>query len=357
MIPRTGYRPPARRASGFALAITLWLLAAMAVAAGLAMLWAREEVQASTRDRDLLVDEIDLASTRATLLYMAATRDLTLGGLPIRAISDDERALRRLDEFGSLRLDARGDEIRLDGAVYKGVGQSRFSIQDEAGLIPLVAPSPNLIDRLLAFRGTPPESIPRLRDTLLDYVDSDSLGRLNGAESRDYERAGRRPPPNRRLLIPAELGAVLGWDALPGGTSSLADLTTTFYSGAANLNTAPEALLPIWIAGCPEKCRVVTARRALKAFRSSGELELTAAVRLPGDRDVDYRYLAGDTLRFTFWGRSGSASRMHVRLTPLADQVSPWAVLAAYPVSRPSEHAPAQSTGSDLFADPTSAVR
>lgn len=343
-------------AEGFVLAVTLWLLAAMAVAASIVMLWTREEVRGATEARERLDDEIAMIDTRETLLYLAATRDVTVAGLPPRALNRDEETMRRLDEFGSLRKDARGGEIRLDGHAYKGVGYTRFALQDEAGLVPLVRPSPSLLDRLLAFGGVNAERIPLLRDALLDYIDADTLKRLNGAEAREYREAGRPPPPNRRLLVPQELGAVLGWSDAAEGGLALEEWVTTFYSGAVNLNTAPRDLLPLWVAGCPEKCDLIVARRSRQPFRSSAEIQLLAAVRLPGDPDIDYRYLSDDTIRMTFWGRSGDAWRMHVRLTPLADQAAPWTVLAAYPVPRPAEHGPAQPTGSDLLADTPTAV-
>lgn len=351
--------PPVRPSHGFALAVTLWLLAAMAIAAGFVTLWAREQVHAATVDRERLEDEIALFSTRETVLYLAATRDLTVAGLPTEALEGEERALRRLDDLGTLRNDPRGGEIRLDGQPYLGTTpDTRFALQDEAGLLALVVPSEGLIGGLLAYQGAPPESIPRLRDAFLDYTDMDTLRRLNGAEAREYEREGLPAPPNRRLLVPAESRRILGWSGLgKPGVAPLEDILTTFYTGAANLNTMPRELLPLWITGCPEKCDLVASHRAQRPFRSSGEVQLIAGVRLPGDPDADYRFLADDTLRLTLWGRSGAAWRLHVRLTPLADQAAPWTVLAAYPVPRPSDHATAQSTGSDLLADAPPAVR
>lgn len=353
---RTFRHAPAR---GFALAVTLWLLAAMAIAAGFVTLWAREEIRAATVDRERLEDELALFSTRETVLYLAATRDMTVAGLPTRALEGEERALRQLDDFGSLRADPRGGEIRLDGHHYLGASATtRFAVQDETGLVALVAPSERLVDGLLTYQGAAPESLPRLRDAFFDYSDMDTLRRLNGAEAREYEREGLSPPPNRRLLVPAELRRILGWSGLgKPGVAPLEDIATTFYSGAVNLNTMPRELLPLWISGCPEKCDLVAAHRAQRPFRSSAEVQMIAGVRLPGDPDADYRFLPDESLRLTLWGRSGPAWRLHVRLTPLADQAAPWAVLAAYPVPRPPDHAPAQPTGSDLLADAPPAVR
>ncbi|MDQ2702909.1 MAG: general secretion pathway protein GspK [Pseudomonadota bacterium] len=341
------------RQRGFVLAVTLWILAGIAVVVGLVTLWALDAVRKAASEREQTEDLLAIHGTRDTLLYLGATREQTLAGLPVEPMSDEEVSRRTLTDLGGFIVTPRGGELRLDGRSYLGLAGTRFAIQDEAGLYALVVPSPARLDHFLDVQGVDANDIPRLRDALLDYFDTDPLRRLNGAEAREYERAGRRPPPGRRLLLPVEAGAILGWEQLPQALRDrLPELTTTFESGAVNLNTAPEALLPTWIAGCPETCKALVARRDARPFGNSRELEQVLGVRLPGDSLVDYRYLGSDVLRLTLWGRSGAARRIHVRFTPVADQRGPWSILAAYPVPRPADHATTQATGSDLFADP-----
>lgn len=252
----------------------------------------------------------------------------------------------------------RGGEVRLDDQPYRGIAGASFSLQDEAGLFQVAVPRPEDLARLLRSQGVPPEVVTRFTDALLDYTDADELRRLEGAEVREYRRDGRAAPPNRRLLVPSELARVLGWEALPEtARARLPELVTTFESGAVNLNTMPEALLPAWLPGCPETCRRLVARRRQVPFASGREVELLLGVTLPGDSAIGYRFLASDVLRMTVWGRSGVAWRIHVRFTPIADQRGPWSILAVHPVSRPPEDAIAQPTGSSLFADAAPARR
>ncbi len=139
-----------------------------------------------------------------------------------------------------------------------------------------------------------------------------------------------------RLLLPIEVLRVYEWWKLPAeARRRILEITTTFESGAVNLNTAPAALLPTWISGCPANCEALIARRSRAPYRSSYELQTELGIRLPGDDITDYRFMASESMRFTLWGRSGEAWRIHVRLTPLADRRAPWAVLAAYPVPVP----------------------
>lgn len=342
-------RPPA---AGFVLAVTLWLLAGIAIVVGLVTIWSLDAVRDARGDRQRVEDQLALLGTRDTLLYLAATRDMTIAGLPTRPLGDAERATRLLEEFGAFRRDPLGGELRLDGQAYAGLDGTAFALQDEAGLFSLSWPQGTAIDRFLAAQGVPREQLPNLRDPLLDYIDLDNLRQLHGAEAREYERQSLPPPPNRRLLLPLEIGRIIGWRELPEAQrEALAELSTTFYAGTFNLNTAPAALLPGWLAGCPQACEAFVARREARPFSASSEVETLLGAPLPGDSMVDYRYAPSDTLRLTLWGRTGTAWRIHVRLTALADQSAPWSVLAAYPVPRPSLHAPPQPTGSTLFAD------
>ena len=344
---------PARHASGFVLAITLWLLVGITIAVGLMTLWAMAQVEQARVGHERMQDEIALSGTRDTLLYFASTRELTYAGLPTEVMTAEMRSLRKLDDMGSLIRDPLGGELRLDGAVYRGMRDTRFSIQDESGLFPMVLPRESDLGRFLVLQEVPPESVPRLRDALLDYIDSDDLTRLNGAERREYESEKRPPPPNRRLLTPMEIARVLGWDELPPSQlAALPERITPYYSGAVNLNTMPRVLLPTWVPGCPEACDRLVAARAEAPFRSAFDVQSRLGILLPGDASVDFRFLADDTLRFTLWGGTGAAWRMHVRLTPLADKRGPWSILAAYPVLRPALDESAYETGSALLADP-----
>ncbi len=344
---------PQRGQRGFVLAITLWILAAIAVMVGMMTLWALEQVRDAAADRGRVEAYLEMRSTRDTLLYLMATRDLTVAGLPLATLSAEERALRALDDFGGADRSPRGGELLLDGQPYRGLGGVTFAIQDEAGLFPILVPTAPVLDRFLVKQGVRHEDVPRLRDTLMDFLDHDDLRRLNGAEARDYERADQPRPPNRQLLLPVELKDVLDWAELvpPASMDGLPERLTTFYAGAVNLNTAPLELLPTWVDGCPDVCRAVVERRRREPFRTAFEVIGEVGARLEGDPSLEYRFLPSNAFRLTLWGDSGSGWRLHVRLTPLANRQSPWSVLAAYPVSRSTLNAPAQSTDSALFTN------
>jgi hypothetical protein len=338
---------------GFVLAVTLWLLAGIAVVVGLVTVWSLEEVRDAARDRESVDDQLATQGTRDALIYLALTRPVTRAGLPTRELDKADRATRLLQEFGGMDYNPRGSELKLDGTQYRGLADTRFAVQDEGGLYPLTLPSPYSLDRFLAGQGVEREGVGNLRDQLLDYMDADELRLLLGAETREYREARMAPPPNRRLRLPEEVHAVLGWERLPLEVRRhIAEVSTVYYVGGLNLNTAPAALLPAFLSGCPQTCEALQARRAQTPFQSGREVETLLGVSLPGDSLTEYRFAPSQNLRITVWGRTGTATRIHVELAPLTDQHAPWYVLAAYPVPRPSSNAPAQSTDSALLADP-----
>ena len=341
------------RSEGFILAVVLWMLVAIAVVVGLFVLWSRERVAEASALRAAVEARADMIGTRDTLLYIAATVPMTQGGLPVAPLSPTELSMRRLDEFGAFDKAPRGGELRLDGTLYRGLGEATVALQDEAGLVGLAVPETAPFPRLLAAAGVPAGERASLADAIADYVDADDLRRLNGAEARRYEREDLPPPANRPLLLPAELRRVFGWHALPPERFDwLAARTTTGYAGALNLNTAPIDLIEALVPECQRVCAERLSRRGDEPFLSGRDFEAEAAARLPGDRDIDFRVVPSEHLRMTLWGASGSAWRIHVRLTPLADGAAPWAVDAAYRVPRPADDDPPRPIPSPFFTAP-----
>lgn len=342
-----------RNQRGFVLAVTLWLLAGMAVAVALMTLWARDEVVAATVGRDAFEDEAAALTLRETILYLAATRERTRAGLRQGELGEDERAVRRLEEFGAMDKTPRGDELSLDATLYSGVGGIQFTLQDHGGQYPLLLPGDASLDALLVAAGIDPAAVPALRDAYLDYVDADDVARLNGAEARDYARQDRPPPPNRFLLAPAEIRAIRGWDALePEVLLRLEAMTQPYAAGPLNLNAAPEPVLARVLGGeCDGRCDRIRTERRRMPFVNSMDFEARTGVRLAGDPFVDYRFGPSESFVLTTWGRIGGGWRLHVRLTPLADKAGPWTVLAAYPVPRPPDDTTPQIPESPLLAD------
>ena len=118
-------------------------------------------------------------------------------------------------------------------------------MQDNRGLLNVNFVEQNMMSRLLGQLGVPIEKRDVMMDTLLDYIDTDDLRRLNGAELAEYTALDLPPPPNHWLASPYQLKNILGWRDQPElwGNQRLLMLVTTSRISGFNPNTAPLEVL------------------------------------------------------------------------------------------------------------------
>jgi len=225
------------------LVLTLWVLAAVAIAAG----FFGERVQASLRlaaaGRDLAQAQVALANAQAEVLFRLGTTPMSPWG-----------------------LGDRPDTVLLDGRPYAESG-GIVELQDAAGLVNLNAFTDAAMGGFLATMGVPADRHAMLIDTLRDYVDADELRRLNGAESAQYTALGRPDlPRNAPLLSPPELRDVAGWAEQSSlwRAGGVLDFVTTEGSPRLNPNTAPWQVLTALPGVTPAVAQLVIARRELQ---------------------------------------------------------------------------------------------
>ena len=260
--------------NGFILVFTLWFLAAITLAAGYFANWSQDKLAKVQTSVQELEDQKDMLSTRSTLLFLWTTQEFNNAGLVLPE-SKDEQSKRdeKKDKgrpLGSSMPPITGDELHLDGTVYQGVGRIRFSLQDKAGLMGLNGVSRENMSELLGLKGVSSSERGPMVDKLLDYVDSDSYIRLNGAEKDAYLEEGLEPPPNRRLITSWELRKVMGWKHAASLWSHpvLPRLTSAVSGGSLNINTAPLLIL--------QAQGGFTQRQALKIISSREKKSLQA---------------------------------------------------------------------------------
>ena len=112
------------------------------------------------------------------------------------------------------RRGSRLGDIEIDGRFYRTADNTFVSYQDAGGLFNLNRATGPEVTALLRALGVSEQQASRLSDTLLDYIDSDSLVRVNGAEASDYAAAGMAAPRNAALLTPGEIKRIAGWAEL-----------------------------------------------------------------------------------------------------------------------------------------------
>lgn len=186
--------PSIRKASGFALAAVLWLLAGLTILASMISQSSQTLAQRQYQLKQRVDAEQDFVSSRSEALYWISSSPASEDG------------------FGW------GNQfLRVDGRGYAGIGKSTIQIQDSRGLLGLNNPRREWMTRFLIYCGADESQTDALLDALQDYEEKSDLKRLNGAKSSEYEAAGLPAPRGAPLLAESEIWRVFGWTSIRTG--------------------------------------------------------------------------------------------------------------------------------------------
>jgi len=298
--------PRGLRQQGFVLALTLWILAIIAIVAGYFAERLARDMELARQAQQNVQALVGMADTRAEILFRLGTQPMSLYGLG----------------------HGPDDSVALDNRPYRGSGGSVVRLQDNRGLYNLnILMSEERLGRLLGVLGVPAESQAAMIDTLLDYEDEDDLRRLNGAEKKEYEALGLPPPRNDRLVTPYEARRVLGWGKVEPlwQNDRLASLVTTSTSVALNPNTAPWEVLASLPGVTSEVAHEIIARRRVQPLTSVDQIAALIGVP-PQQLLLQIITLPSDSLRVTQSAPGVPWSMQYsVSLTPNADW-GPWRI-------------------------------
>lgn len=351
-----------RRAPGFVLLLVLAALVVLSLLAAAIAANVERAVADQARANAQFQASLDAESTRATFLYLAVSRRQTFGGQTI----DDAVVISNggivpwqpgseVPSYTPL-----GNEIRLDGSPYRGVGSTVFAVQDERGKISINFSDRRMLDFWLAGRGVGPQQRQALFAALLDYQDPDELTRLGGAEAAEYREAGLPPPPNRTLMTPIELRRVLGWAPVLA-TVSDAQLVGQFSvarSALVNINTADAAVLAAMPGWNSDIAAQIVALRQVAPLPDTVTLRRRIGV-MPADPDSVILF-PGETFTLTTWSTEGGpALHEQWQLTPMEEGGRPWRTLYRLWMPRPEpfDAEMARPTGAPVFGDAGTADR
>lgn len=300
-----------RRQGGYVL---LTVIGALAVVAFVALRFA-ERIDDLRRNavgfNEYAGARANAAGARASALYWMATRPLALGGhgSPTAMLREDDRPYRF-----------------ADGAVVR--------VQDARGLLSLNVGDRQILLKLLVADGLEPSRAQAFVDVLDDYLDTDDLRRLNGAERQDYAALGLPPPRNDWIYSLRELETLPLWRDDRERLGRLARSVGVGMSHQFNPLTAPATVLRARFAGAS-----ASQLELLMTLRESEQLNSgTNAARLTGlALDGDDIHLApGWESRLTVWAPGlPRALEYNARLTP-AGAVAPWVIVEQHSTTRPS---------------------
>ena len=300
---------------------TLWALAGLTLLAAYIDGVVATDVERAARAGRAFQSALARQSTEATLVYLFATGRMNHRGL----ILEEEQQFSDTLPDGEYLPDHGDGELGMAGQVYAGLGGTRFSVQDEGGLVTVNVPELPLFTALLAHVGIAANDIERIVARVGDYVDEDDVLSLNGAEWHDYRQRGVPPPLDWIMASPLELGKVLGVEALltPAQWRRLWPLLTVRPVFGYNFNTMrPEilaALLDLDEAGI----RAVLEEREKGPISRLGQIAMLSGKHLDVD-EMEVQLYPTRFLRIAVW-HEDDASRLlsGIELTPLGESM-PW---------------------------------
>lgn len=304
-------RRPAAGQGGYVL---LMVVAALAVVAFIALRFS-ERIDQLRRGalgfNDYAEARTKALSARTATLYWMATRPLMPAG--------------RGDAAAMLRMDGRSYAL-ADGTVV--------AVQDLRGLLSVNAVDRPALLNLLRLEGLDPQRAQAWLDVLEDYLDTDSLRRLNGAEQAEYQALGLAGPRNDWLMTLRELEQMPLWRDDTARLARLSRWLNVSIGGQFNPNTAPaEVLKALMIGASPAQLELLLSLR--KADQLTSGAFASRATGLSLDRE-DYWFVPGWDSRITVWAPGlPRALEYNARLTPAAP-TGPWILLEQHSAPRPS---------------------
>jgi hypothetical protein len=221
-----------------------------------------------------------------------------------------------------------------DGRAYELPGGARVAFQDQQGLLSLNLGRREILSRYLQGLGASPGERDTLLDVLDDYIDTDNLRRLNGAEAAQYAQAGLRPPRNDWLLSVHELAQMPGWTDRMDWVRILIRHASVRRSGFLNPNLMPVELLRATFPGASAEQLVL-----FDTLRKAGPFSNGSAARLatglPFNQD-DLVFHTSDEIAVVVWGPGMPRALQFQVWLSSGDPSAPWTVTELHAVDLPS---------------------
>lgn len=295
---------PRVRQQGFVLAVTLWILAIITIGASYFAERVTASLSLARQSSEATEALLDIANTRAEILFRLGTTRFTVHGLG----------------------PAPDSAIALDNRPYRGTGQDIVRLQDSRGLLNINFIQPEMLLRLLGQMGVAAENRGAMLDTLRDYTDTDKLRHLNGAEVAEYQAQGLPPPPDDWLLSPYQLQNIIGWreQAMLWKNQKLSEIVTTARVSGFNPNTAPREVLAALPGSSPELADKLIQARGLSPFYNDVQMNAVAGQAMLDPESLSF--FPANSIRLSFESdKTPWALRYQVTLTPFADH-APWRI-------------------------------
>ena len=308
---------------GFILAATLWVLAFMAVGVAYFSQDTLSAIEKARKQQQGIKTEVSMLNTQATLLYLMMIEPVSEAGIKL----NEETSVIPENSFN-----VPINHLPLDGRPVKGFENIIFSIQDEAGLVPLNLDNSQTLETLLRLLGVPGEEVAGLIAKLLDYRDSDNLYRISGAEENYYKKVNLPLPLNADLYTSGQAQKIAGWvkQKKLWDNNKLLKNTNTVWNSTPNFNTAPKLVLQsIGGLAAADADKIIEQRQSLPLTGLNSIFSLLGKHILIDPMAANF--FPSKNLRINLWAENGRQKRvLHVELTPLSTNYKPWRINTQY---------------------------
>jgi hypothetical protein len=314
--------PPAE--SGFALVLALVAIVALSLMTELMSQWVSTALQNAIANREVVDATRQIAGAAAVSMYLLGTRPLSFRGIESLSIARPPAPNAPAIVAG---FDPAAYYVRLDDHPYRH-DDTVLRFQDARGLINLNVASTDDLFAVLGLFGVAAEDRGPLIAKLQDYIDADSLSRLNGAEAPQYADAGREGPANAPLRTPWEVRQILDWDKverIAREDSGWSLLTSTAVFAGFNVNTAPRALLSLMPWMTSDAADNVIRWRREQPITSTAEFEALTGVPMPHGPSRFLSFPAHVFMVTLSAEHAPLERRIAVRLTPQSPD-HPWTI-------------------------------
>lgn len=276
---------------GFALVAVLWLIAILSLAAITTLRVISFDMQVAT------------AKVHGSRAFHLAEMGIAIGSNP--AVERDDPLLHRIDEANNEEVHV---SINSEGA--------RFNINSL-----VFAEDKTLLRSIFMHWGLDLDAAQALSDAFTDWVDEDDEVALNGAEIKDYEKAGRLNQPfNRPFYDIEEMALVFGMDEIESLRPDWRNWFTVWSSGTLDINEADAELISVAAEVTPEQASIIPETvRGTDDIRDTEDdvpfQDVATALSLLGiggetGQIIAQRFTVEDTTtRITSTARSGDSTR------------------------------------------------
>lgn len=349
-------------ARGFALLTVIAAIVVMTLLGGAITQTVDRLRAASAAQQKALDGAIAAYSTRSTILFMLGTQRMTYGGLtanPIIERTPREQGAPMPSSPGSatstdtISFAPVGNELHLDGTLYRGLDDSDFALQEDRSRISINWVVPGMMQNFMHALHIPLDARGRLLEALRNYQEKQVPG-----DPVDVRNTGTDNPradvlAHHVLLTPYQLLRIPAWRPYLEAWSDrqIARRLSITRSVSININTAPAFVMhTLPGAAWPQVERVIALRNATPLASESMAYDLLPSI--PDGSGLLMLYPSNSGTLACWPTRHQPGLQLHYTLTPLEPNSKPWRIDYVIPLAQPpAATVPASRThGATLLA-------